>query len=145
MSDVQKNTPLRSRRQILKILAIGSAAGLMSGLGIRGRSRNPAVTRSRSLMGTVVNLTVIGDDGEAAEAAVTATLGRMSELESRLSRYRPESEVSRLNRTGRIENASDELLELLRLSDRISCLGEGASVTRPSSWRRRRMAPVLAA
>ena len=30
MSDVQKNTPLRSRRQILKILAIGSAAGLMS-------------------------------------------------------------------------------------------------------------------
>jgi thiamine biosynthesis lipoprotein len=42
------------------------------------------------------------------------------------SRYRPESEVSRLNRTGRIENASDELLELLRLSDRISRLGEGA-------------------
>jgi thiamine biosynthesis lipoprotein len=77
-------------------------------------------------MGTQVNLTAVGDDRDAAEAAVAATFARMSQLESHLSRFRPDSEVSRLNDRGRIENASDDLIELLQLAERISGLGDGA-------------------
>jgi len=117
---------LKTRREVLTIVAVGGGAGLAWSLGLFGRSRGAVVTRSRQLMGTVVNLTAVGDDREAAEAAVEAALGRMSELESQLSRFRSESEVSRLNRTGRVEGASDDLIELLRLADRISRLGDGA-------------------
>jgi thiamine biosynthesis lipoprotein len=77
-------------------------------------------------MGTQVNLTVLGDDPDAAADAADATLQRMSELEGLLSRYRPDSDVSQLNSTGRIEGASDALLEVLELAERISRLGDGA-------------------
>ena len=110
----------------MKILAAGGAAGLAWKYGMFGRSRPVAVTRSEHLMGTIVNLTIVGDDREAAEAAVGATFGRMAELETRLSLYVTDSEVSRLNRTGLVDAASDGLIELLRLADRISRLGDGA-------------------
>jgi thiamine biosynthesis lipoprotein len=50
----------------------------------------------------------------------------MAELEHLLSRYRPGSEVFRLNEAGRVEGASDALLDVLRLADRVSRLGDGA-------------------
>ncbi len=126
MTDVQRSKALRSRREILTIVAVGGGAGLAWSLGLLGPSRGTVIARSRQLMGTRVNLTAVGDDRDAAEAAVEATFARMSELESLLSRFRPESEVSRLNREGRIEGASDGLIELLGLADRISGLGDGA-------------------
>jgi len=78
------------------------------------------------LMGTGVNLTVLGDDPEQARAAAEATLNRMAELESLLSRYREDSQVGVLNATGRVDGASEALLDVLRLADRIAELGEGA-------------------
>jgi thiamine biosynthesis lipoprotein len=126
MTDTPAKAPLLSRRQVLQILAVGGAAGLAWSLGFLPRAGRAAVRRSRLLLGTMVNLTVVGDDREAAEAAVTATLDRMSGLESLLSRHREESEVSRLNRTGRLATASAELVECLRLSERVSRLGDGA-------------------
>ena len=95
-------------------------------LGLFGRTRVSPVLRSRELMGTQVNLTVLGDDPAAAADAADATLRRMSELEDLLSRYRPDSEVSELNTTGRIQGASNALLEVLELADRISRLGDWA-------------------
>jgi thiamine biosynthesis lipoprotein len=119
--------PVRpGRRDLLRILAVGGAAAATWKLGLLGRSGVGPVTRSRVLMGTVVNLTVVGDDRVAAESAVDATLGRMAGLEGLLSRYRDDSEVARLNATGRVDNASSALLEVLRLAESVSRLGEGA-------------------
>jgi thiamine biosynthesis lipoprotein len=115
-----------TRRDVLRILAVGGAAGVAWKLGLFDRTRVPSVTRSRELMGTEVNLTVLGDDPDAAAGAADATLQRMSELEGLLSRYRPDSDVSQLNSTGRIEGASDALLDVLELAQSISCLGDGA-------------------
>ncbi len=126
MSNLPRTTALKSRREVLTIMAVGGGAGLAWGLGLFGRSGDVVRAESRQLMGTRVNLTAVGDDREAAEAAVEATFARMSELESQLSRFRPESEVSRLNRTGRVEGASDGLIDVLRLADRISQMGDGA-------------------
>jgi thiamine biosynthesis lipoprotein len=50
----------------------------------------------------------------------------MAGLEARLSRFRADSEVGRLNATGRVEGASDALLDVLRLAEHVSRLGEGA-------------------
>jgi len=116
----------RTRREVLRILAVGGAAGVAWKLGLFNPSRERPVTRSRVLMGTVVNLTVLGEDRDAAEAAADATLQRMADLEVLLSRYRTDSEVSRLNDRGRIDGASQALLDVLRLAERISTLGDGA-------------------
>ena len=115
-----------NRRDVLRILAVAGAAGATWKLGLWPFGRSSSVTRSRVLMGTTVNLTVLGDDREAAEATVEATLRRMSELEALLSRYLPDSEVSRLNTQGRIEVASDALLDVLQVAERVSGLGDGA-------------------
>jgi thiamine biosynthesis lipoprotein len=90
------------------------------------QSRAHVAERARVLMGTGVRLQVVGGDREAAEAAAEAALGRMAEVEARLSRYRPGSEVWRLNETGRVEGASDALLDVLRLAARVSQWGDGA-------------------
>jgi len=50
----------------------------------------------------------------------------MAGLEALLSRYQAESEVSRLNATGRIDRPSAALLAVLRAAERVSVLGDGA-------------------
>lgn len=117
---------LPTRRDALRILAIGGAAGVAWRLGLLSRSSSGAVSRSRVLMGTGVHITVLGDDREAAEAAVDATLQRMAGLEDLLSRHRADSELSLLNRTGRLDRASEPLLDVLRLSEHVCRLGDGA-------------------
>ena len=116
----------RTRREVLRVLAIagGGAAAWKLGL-LRGPGVTP-VSRARVLMATEVRLTVIGEDREAAEAAADATLARMARLENILSRYRPQSEVARLNATGRLDQPSAPLRDVLDLAHRISQLGDGA-------------------
>ncbi len=113
-----------TRRNVLRLLAVGGAAGLAWTAGVSARARR--VVRSRVLMGTWVQLTLVDRDREAAEAAAEATLTRMAELERVLSRHRADSELSRLQRLGRIEHADPALLDVLRLAERISRLGDGA-------------------
>jgi thiamine biosynthesis lipoprotein len=114
---------LPNRRDVLRMLAIGGAAGAAWALG---QTATVSTSRSRVLMGTWVELRVVSGDRDAAAAAAEAALDRMSQLESLLSRHRADSEVSRLNTTARVDNASDALLDVLRLADRVSRLGDGA-------------------
>jgi thiamine biosynthesis lipoprotein len=115
---------LLGRRDALKILAVGGAAAGAWSLGLLGGSR--VVERSRVLMGTGVHLRVVGDDRDASADAADAALRRMAELEGKLSRYRPGSEVWRLNESGWIDAASDALLDVLALAGQVHRLGDGA-------------------
>ena len=126
---MNSDSPFRkapTRRDVLRILAVGGVAGAAWHWGLRGRFGARPVSRARVLMGTGVQLTVVGDDRDAAEAAADATLDRMARLEALLSRHRPDSELSRLNASGRLEGASTALREVLALADRVSRLGDGA-------------------
>jgi thiamine biosynthesis lipoprotein len=115
-----------SRRDFLKIIAVGGAAGLAVKLGADQLIPAEAITETRILMGTIVNLTVVGDDPDSIRGAIRACLDRMSALEAVFSRFQLESQLSQLNRTGFLENADPSLLEVVRESQRFSQLSGGA-------------------
>ncbi len=114
-----------TRRTLLRVAAF-AGAGAWLGWGMRPRRGGAPVRRERHLMGSTVHLTVAGPDREAAEAAAEATLDRMAALESLLSRFRPGSEVSRLNTHGVVEAPSPEFRSVLALAREVHALGGGA-------------------
>ncbi len=115
-----------SRRNFLKIIAVGAMAGATAKLGLDALSVPERVSATRLLMGTVVNLTIVSDDRVAAQSAIETTLARMSELESVLSRFQPESQLSQLNRSGHLDDTSPALLGLITQAQTLSNLSGGA-------------------
>lgn len=123
----RKSGMVLNRRTALKFFALAGGAGMLGlslpalrGLGLE------AVSCSRAMLGTVVNLTVYGRDRDRTQAALTATLDRMAGLEARLSRFRADSEVGSLNRTGLLPAAGEDLLAVLALARKVSEKSSGA-------------------
>lgn len=71
--------------------------------------------RSVRAMGTTFTFIVDAAPGDELSTAFGATADDMVRLEARLSRFRPDSELSRLNRSGHAD-AGDDLLVLTRLA-----------------------------
>ena len=101
-----------SRRDFLKIVAVGGIAGLTAKFSLDALGREQIISETRLLMGTVVNLQVVGDP-EKAKLAVQACLDRMEALEAVLSRFRPDSQLSLLNQSGLLSQADPALAELV--------------------------------
>lgn len=75
-------------------------------------------------MGTDVELLLDAEDGEQTQSALRAVEEEFERLEAMLSRFRPESDLSRLNREGRIEAPPDlERVVELALEARASTNG----------------------
>jgi thiamine biosynthesis lipoprotein len=115
-----------NRRQFLKIIAASGAIGLAWKFGLQNLSPDLMISESRLLMGTIINLVIISENREAASAAIDACFNRMSELESVLSRFQPESQLSKLNRLGVLTEAHPALLGLVKQSLELSQLSGGA-------------------
>jgi thiamine biosynthesis lipoprotein len=115
-----------TRRQFLKIIAASSAIGLAWKLGIQNLSPDLVISETRLLMGTIINLVIISENRESASEAIKACFNSMSELESVLSRFQPESQLSKLNRSGVLEKAHPALLGLVKQSLELSQLSGGA-------------------
>ncbi len=119
--------PGLTRRNFLQIIAVAGLAGAFwhfkTELKAGGRH---IARRSRSIMGTTLNLIVIGPDRDQAETAVDKTIKRMLQLEDIFTRFRPTSRLSQLNQTGSLKNAHPDFLELLSLSQNISRKSNGA-------------------
>jgi FAD:protein FMN transferase len=77
-------------------------------------------------MGTIVNLTVVHPNVDEARTAVHSCLGCMENLEALLSRYQPQSQLSQLNRLGRLINPDQHLVDLIKQSLSISEISKGA-------------------
>jgi len=114
------------RRDFIKILALGSGIGLALHKGLKIGETALSVDETRLLMGTIVNLSVISDNPEMARSAIRGCLDHMEGLEIILSRYQPQSQLSQLNREGRLDNADPHLLYLIEQSHQISELSGGA-------------------
>ncbi len=83
---------------------------------------------SRDIMGTRISASLWHEDGAQAQAALAAVMAEFQRLDDLLSPYKPDSEVSRLNRlaTNGPQPLSAEMLTLLDKSLYYSRLSNGA-------------------
>ena len=117
---------LPTRRDALRILAVSGAAASAWAVARRGTGEAEPVTITRTMMGTGLTLTVVGTDRAAARAAALEMVADMDALEAVLSAYRPDSQISQLNATGRVEQPAPILVEVLQRGARAAELGDGA-------------------
>jgi thiamine biosynthesis lipoprotein len=76
-------------------------------------------------MGTVVTLTVVHSDADAARAMIRAAFAEMERLETIFSRHRSDSDVGRLNAAGVLHRAPPELLAVLAQAEEVSLASNG--------------------
>jgi len=86
----------------------------------------PVARRSGAAFGTLVHLTLVGLEPDAAAAAFDQSFHIIRQIEAAASLFRDDSEVARLNAEGFLKNPSPDLLALLRLSARTSARTNGA-------------------
>jgi thiamine biosynthesis lipoprotein len=116
-----------SRRRFLVLLG---GAGTLGALTLRGGSRAPAglrgVHRSARALGTTVSITVLHEEEDAAERALDDAFRDLETIEEAMNLFRPESELSRLNRHGSLSRPHPHLLTVLRRALRMAEESGGA-------------------
>jgi FAD:protein FMN transferase len=121
-----KIKPSLSRRGFLKIVVASGVAGLTIKYGIQSMVDGDIASGTRILMGIVVNIKAIGYGSALGHQAIQACFDRMVELENVLSRFKPGSQVSQLNRDGVLSNVHPALTGLIQQSHGLSQLTNGA-------------------
>ena len=112
-----------SRRRFLT-LATGTCGALLL-----ARKRHPSlrlISRESQALGTHVAMTVLHSDERVGHAALDAAFAELERVESVMSLYRPESQISRLNRDGVIEKPDPYLVEVIQHSAQVSEQSGGA-------------------
>lgn len=122
--------PGRRAAAVLAVLGI-VGAGCASGGARTGASPGASVRLDRAwpVMGTMLQATAVAADSGAARAALSAAHGEVVRVDSLMSTYRPESEVSRMNAaagTGDWTDLSPATLEVLDAAIAWSGRTEGA-------------------
>jgi len=116
--------PLRSLRlgeRFLALFCLSIALILLAGCA----RETPVIKQSRLLMGTVVEIKVVGKDQAKAKEAINKAFDEIEKVNSLMSTYIEESEVSLLNREGEAK-VSKETLEVIEEALKISSLSQGA-------------------
>ena len=129
------NSNLVNRRQFLSLSS--GAATLMLHRALSGSepSTQQHVRRARAL-GTQVNLTVFHPEATIANQAIDAALERIEHVERLMSLYRPDSQLSLLNREGVLRHPHPDLVSVLTKASELSQLTGGAfDVTVQPLWR----------
>ena len=107
---------------------VGTLAGITGACWLPAARAHGAVHRaSRLMLGTRIDLVVQGLSSPNAAHAHQAAFDRMAQLEAMMSRYRPDSVVSALNRaTGRAAIVvPNELMTVLQAARRLAETSEG--------------------
>lgn len=124
-------TPTHSfgRRKVL-LGAVGAlAAGCIGARAFRTAARASGLatlTRAGMAFQTPVALTLAGPDPSALETAVEAAFAGIRAVENATSVYRPDSDLSRLNRDGRIEAPHPHLAIVVRYTLALARATNGA-------------------
>jgi thiamine biosynthesis lipoprotein len=108
------------------IAAGAGGAAALGGAILGGDQPLEQVTRRTHALGTEVSISVRHSSSEAAHEAIDAAFAELELVESLMSIYRPHSQVSVLNRTGRIDNPHPYLIEVLRHATVMSHRTSGA-------------------
>ncbi len=124
-----------TRRRFLAC-AVG-AAGICS-VGFAARPRrggSQVVKREGQALGTSISLTVIHPDHQLAQRAAEAALAEVQLIDRLMSLYHPDSQLYRLNASGRLDNPHPYLVSALRQAQQVSSRSNGAfDVTVQPLW-----------
>lgn len=91
--------------------------------------------RTSRALGTSISLLALHEDKLVIDAAFTAAFGELELIESLMSIYRPESQLSQLNRTGLFERPHPCFVEVLEASQAMAKRSNGAfDVTVQPLW-----------
>lgn len=135
---ISKPDASTGRRHFLRCIAGTCLTGGAAGAGWKWWQKgltNRLVSQSGIALGARVSMTAVHADRAAAEAALQEAFVELELVESLMSLYRPESELCRLNRQGRLDNPHPYLVEVLRCAKEIARSSEGAfDVTVQPLW-----------
>lgn len=125
-----------SRRQALKVVAAAAGIPLLTIGAVRALApKGELVTWQGEALGAWSTLSLWHHDKAAARRTLNAMVGEVRRLEGVLSLYQEDSEISRLNRDGRLANPSAELVALLEDARKMSLASAGAfDVTVQPLW-----------
>jgi thiamine biosynthesis lipoprotein len=124
MIDKKSLNRIISRRSFIQLVAVAGTTAACWQLGFFGKKLHLA-QRSQPIMGTVLNLSVYGPDRDTCEEALQNTIVTMQALERKLSRHMRDSELAQLNRVGRLENPSTDLLNVITLASELNRRSSG--------------------
>lgn len=108
-----------TRRRFLTVAAAAVA------LPATGSARLPVARWRGAALGAGASLTLAGVPPEEADPIFRDILGEVARLEAIFSLHRPDSALSRLNATGRLEAPPPDLLRLLSLCDALHVASGG--------------------
>ncbi len=104
-----------TRRRVLFIGAAFGAAALAPGMALASAQAKVARWRGQAL-GAHATIELVGAPQDVADEAFAAVEAEIRRLEASMSLYRADSELRRLNREGRLDGPSADLLAVLSLS-----------------------------
>lgn len=115
-----------SRRVALKVLGVGAALPL-GVMGLRTLRGVPEpVQWNGTALGALAGMTLWHPDPDVARRAIRQMLVEVDRLENIFSLYRPHSEIAQLNRAGRLDHPSRDMVDLMVQSQRIADFSAGA-------------------
>ncbi|MBT3362789.1 MAG: FAD:protein FMN transferase [Chloroflexi bacterium] len=118
------------RVNVLKRLSIVTTCLLMLGsIFFASFACNSSLSiygETHSMWNTTVTVRVYANSEAKAQEAINAAFGRMVEIGDITSSFEPDSQTSRLNRDGYLNNPSSEILYLVNQSKSYSDLTEGS-------------------
>jgi thiamine biosynthesis lipoprotein len=121
-----------------KVLTLGAGYLLAGSAGWQAHAKPSSLKRSRRqshALGSQVTLTALHEDRETAASALDAAFRELEGIEEILSIYRPQSQVSQLNRCGVLEKPHRHLVNVLTYAQSISKVSKGAfDVTVQPLW-----------
>ena len=120
-----------NRRNCLKIMGtfgLGLAAPALIAKPAKGKQLDNlhSISRTRPLMGTLVNITIADASRDKAEKIVEKSFAKMTELEKVFNRHADNTPVSWLNQKGFLKDISPELADVLHQSAFYNYISKGA-------------------
>jgi len=128
MTDIKPNNHIAvNRRDFLKISAV--AGGILAGGGILRAFLYPepvVVSDSRLLMGTIINLILVAENEKQGWGAIAAAFAAMEKLTGVFNFREPSSELYQLNQSGKLDQPSPELIDILVKARYFGEISDGA-------------------
>jgi len=129
------SSSILNRRNFLS-LGTGMAALMSHGTAHGSKPALKKHFRKAKALGTDVKITVFHPEAKRANRAMDAALDKIDHIEKLMSLYRPDSQLSLLNRRGALHNPHPDLVTALTKSIELSRLTGGAfDVTVQPLWK----------